>query len=345
MFSPLSPLPIAAEAADLFSREQDIAMGAPVDRAIPVLLAPNITREISENGWSPDLVTIHSCGAFPGEQISPGIVAKRGHYTDNDTKYALVSLPQQFSDPSNRLELYVEETDYNTVTGAASFLQDNKDKVLKYVSCDPKRKRVPNSLCLHAVCEFSDGSLQALKRTSDTPYSPNDFSLSFEEQLDEVDFQSGAALAATTWMHRAVCEELFPLLNKRSNKSRISLSQAYNSVAQYIDYMRFWALLLEVEIGNFALMGHIKVNIDPIRFAEIYRDFRATGHMRDKEGLMYNVSRNDVRELLQSRPAQAREMNVDDNTKEILGDFVPIGTLHRTTLCRALLWGKCSGLI
>lgn len=70
--------------------------------------------------------------------------------------------------------------------------------------------RMPSSLCLHGIAVTSDYHLLAIKRPPPerTDYYPNHWSISFEEQLAQEDFEGRDQTDARSWLVRAVRQEL-----------------------------------------------------------------------------------------------------------------------------------------
>ncbi len=179
-----------------------------------------------------------------------------------------------------------------------------------------------------------------LRRNENTWYYPGVFSFSFEEQLDDLDFKSGDAYAAEHWIQRAVCEEVFPLLGHY----KVSPSVAWNQVNDYIDYMRFWSVFLEEEIGNFSLMAHIKLNVDSATYCKTYREMKANGGQRDREGSLFVLEGKAVAPLLQGKNTTVREILVDDiDNMSAFGEHFQVQELHPTSRYRLLWWANATG--
>lgn len=313
----------------------------PIGGALEVLSPGNITRAIETNGWDPNEIEIEITGRHQVTNQLQGVEKINDGEADRK-KYMLSRLQSPFADAVGRLRLQVEETKFSTVSAVSRKIMGMKRGRSSLISCDPSERRVPHSLCLHALCEFDDGQVLMMQRNEKSWYYPGAFSASFEEQLDEHDFRDGGEFAIGHLVSRAVCEEILPLLGDYLDSPRLAWMQAND----FISSSRIWSVFLEEEIGNFALFCHIKLSVDVTRYVEDYRGLKKKGGRRDREGKLYALRKEDIRSLLEKQTVFVKEMLVDQvDDKNIYGNRVAVDKLHPTSRYRLLSWAAARGLI
>lgn len=336
-------------ALKLYYKEKDNA-DYPIGGAIEILAPGNLTRRVDKNGWSPEDISIQLVGSLVLDQEVGNLVATKSTELQaagelkqpNWPKYSLKGLPPRFNNSSSKPTLDVSTTDYFCTAAAARLISEDRELRRKYVSTLPPNNRIPNSLCLHVLCEFSDRRILMLKRSERAWYHPGAFSISFEEQLSDHDFVDGEALAVNKLVNRALCEELFPL----ANRYRESPELAWAQINDFVNFARIWSVFMEEQIGGFALFCHVSVGRKSHEYCELYRAIKAAGGRRDIEGQLFVLEFGDVKNVLAQGDVKLKPILVDEvGEAKIFGDEVLMGALHPTSRYRLLTWALSKGLL
>lgn len=317
---------------------QHFAMGRGFDRfaiggAIEVLSYPFLDKRISNNGWHPGAVEIKpSRRQFDIPEQLRNDVKVHG---DDNQKYSLVGASRPTTDDFGRLRLEVAPTKYSLIESARQ-LTDN-DKVLRheFSNLSPEQHRLPNSLCLHALVLLADQNVLAMKRRDQTSYFPGAISVSLEEQLAKIDFETPGIEASESLFRRAICEEVFPL----ANRYEIDPKDSWGRISSCVDHYRYWSLLFEENIGNFALFGVCKLRLSLAEylseFSRIQSEYKG---IRDDEGKMYYLSLSNLRDYLQSGHGVISVANYHDQNRR---ETEAIRSVHPTTPYRGATLLSC----
>lgn len=94
---------------------------------------------------------------------------------------------------------------HNAMTRAATAQRRNTDKIVNAWLAG--RANFPGIACVHCIVVTSDGKVVKAKRSANTAYAAGLWSISFEEQITSVDFESARQDAATTAASRGFGEE------------------------------------------------------------------------------------------------------------------------------------------
>lgn len=254
----------------------------------------------------------------------------------------LSNLPKPFADSIGKLRLKLEETDFETVSAVSRGLAAKQAIRHSLISCDPSERRVPHSLCLHVLCEFEDQQVLMMQWHEKSWYYPSAFSISFEEQIDEVDFRNGGTFAASHLVSRAVCEELFPMLGKYHRNPEVAWAQ----VNDFVSSSGIWSVFLEEGIGNFSMFCHLKISLDVPSYVTVYRELKKQGGRRDREGKLYALKPEDVSKLLRNEVVLVSEILVDElNDARVYGEQIAVDELHPTSRYRLLSWATAKRFI
>ena len=337
------------EALELYYREKE-ASDYPIGSVLEVLQPGNLTKRISDNGWPPHQIELRLSGGleFPKRtevavQSMIGTLVNDGKLKEpNWPKYFVQCLPDPFKDSISRPVLQLATTDYFHTAAASRLLMTDRTLRREIVSTRPERNLVPNSLCLHALVEFQDQRVLLLKRSEKSWYYPGAYSISFEEQLSHHDFCDGPENAVAKLIHRAICEEVFPLANWYEESPEL----AWNAVNDHVKNSRIWSVFLEQEIGNFSLFCHIGLKLKSHDYCEAFRAIKRRGGKRDNEGRLFALDFDLIKELLDGGRPLAQELLVEEiGNPEIFGEASPVGSLHPTSRYRLLTWATVKGLI
>lgn len=315
----------------------------PVESCLGLVEAPNIGSVFEQSGWRPEDITITLRGEMAAnagiEGLPPAAVEGDG------PKFSLARIPESFSDGIHHLDLVVAKTRFSVVKAhAAHFMGLRLDEKIDVLSRIKHEREWPDSFCLHAICETSDGYLIAEQRSPNAFYYPSAFSISFEEQLSESDFKRGNNLACQGWIRRAICEELFPQLNTYSNDPET----AWSNVSHSIQVARILSIFLEGEANNVSLACYVRLKLSLLDYCSLYRKLFREGGRRDREGSLFALKVSDGAKLFGPNPTSLLHLEVDTpdpisaklaSSSELSGVVDPgsPGTLHPTSLYRLSL--------
>lgn len=301
--------------------------------AIEILAYPFLDKRISNNGWHPNAVEIKL--SRRGFDIPDRLRFDADVAGDNNRKYSLVRSSRPTTDDFGRLSLEVAPTTFGEIEGVRRSTDQDEKLRHEFSSLTPESHRLPNSLCLHAVVLLSDNNVLAMKRRKQTSYFPDSVSVSFEEQLAEMDFSTPGLEASESLFRRAICEEVFPL----ANRYEIDPRDSWDRVSKLVDHYRYWSLLFEESIGNFALFGVCKLRLSLseylAEFTKIQTEYKG---MRDDEGKMYYMSLDNLRDYLLSGHGVMNMANVHDPQRKA---SVAIRTVHPTMPYRGATLLSC----
>lgn len=305
---------------------QFVAIGG----AITVKRHPLLTRDVYENGWHPSQFRIDKTMSL-GYELAAELRENPLADPNNNKKYSLIRVQHAFREQSDHLVATVAETDWNTLRTAQRAVEPNEALRHSLISIDPSQARVPNSFCLHALVTFPDHSVLATKRLPDTPFFPNSFAFSFEEQISDHDFRGDPTAVVTNWIRRTICEELFPLTALYEEAPDIAWAQ----VNDFVGASRIWSIFLEELNGNFSCFAHIPLLVSREKYLEIYGTLVRRGHARDDEGRLYVVAREDLAKLVEQKRTSAHLL-VNDASETI-------SSLHPTSLYRVVHYLQALG--
>lgn len=276
---------------------------------IEVISHPFLDKRISNNGWHPDSVTIRN-SRRPFE-ISDELKSDHVASGDNHKKYSLIRSSRPTTDDYGALNLEVATTSYQKIEGARKLTDNNVAMRHLFSDVAPENHKIPNSLCLHAIIMLSDGNVIAMKRRKQTSYFPNAISVSFEEQLAKIDFHTERSSASHNLFRRGICEEIFPL----ANRYEIDPNETWSRIEDYIDHYRYWSLMFEESIGNFALFGVCKMRLNLNEyidaFVQIQNEYKG---IRDDEGRLYFMTKGLIEDYLVSGHGLVNSINFFDKT-------------------------------
>lgn len=314
---------VIAKASDSFS----------IGGAIEVLKHPFLDKRISNNGWHSQSVSIkRSRRIF---DVPDRLRSKTTFEGDNNQKYSLIRSSRPTTDDFGRLSLEVAPTTFFDIERARRIT--DHDQKLRHELSDlaPENHQIPNSLCLHAIVLLRGGHVLAIKRREQTSYFPGAISISFEEQLAEVDFTTPGIEPSESLFRRAICEEIFPL----ADRYEIDPQDSWNRISSAVDHYRYWSLLFEEKIGNFSLFGVCKLRLNLLEYLSTFRKIQDEyGGKRDDEGKLYYTSLECLRDYLRSGHGTIRVANFYDSSKD---DFEAIRSVHPTMPYRGATLLSC----
>lgn len=335
---------------DLYYKERD-SSDYPIGSVLEVIQPINLTKRLDRNGWAPEDICLRLAGnrivdADLSQALEEKIAVLResGELKEpNNPKYCVLKFPDPFKDSLAKPVIDIGITNYFETAAASRLLFCDKTLRKSFVSTQPHRNRVPHAICLHALCEFSDRRILLSKRHKRAWYYPDAFSASFEEQLSEDDFEDGGENAVAKMVHRAICEELFPVANLYEESNVLG----WNLINDYIEFCRVWSFFLEHEIGNFSVFGHVSLGIASHEYCGVFRLIKGVYQgKRDKEGRLFVLDFDKVKELLRGDRPLAQEILVDEvGDSNIFGEFREVEELHPTSRYRLLTWATAKGLM
>ena len=300
-----------------------------IGSAIEVFAYPFRGGRLNRLGWPPEKVTI----TFRGDRIAldPRLEGDFRLTGSNNPKYSLTDYEHTFSDSSDSFRLTVGETSWLDTQRARAAVSG--DAVLRHAltSFEPKRHRIPGSLCLHFVCLTSEEEFICLRRKSDVAYYPSSLSISFEEQFSIVDMQAGELHRATAWFQRAICEEVLPLTGPYHDDP----AKTWHVASNYVEFMRICSCFLEEDTGNYSLLGFVKLTVSSKELTIVSHALsQRYNSLRDDEGRLFCLARGEVEKLLRGERANAAVLFKPEANKLEISDVVR--DLHPTSLYRAL---------
>lgn len=304
-----------------------------ISGSVEVVCHPFLDKRISSNGWAPEDVKIEVSKA--GFVIPDRLRSNAKVSGENNQKFALIGASRPTTDDFRSLNLKVAETTYQDIERARSFTDGNERLRHEFSRLAPEEHRIPNSLCLHGVVRLADGACLGMKRRAQTSYFPNAVSVSFEEQLCRKDFQTPGISASESLFRRAICEEVFPL----SNRYEINPDDTWERVRHLIDHYRYWSLVFEEKIGNFALFGVCQMKLTLreylAEYSKIQQEYRG---LRDDEGKLYFLDESMLKAYLHTGHGSIKSVNFIDPTQD---QVEPIVTVHPTMPYRCATLLNC----
>ena len=302
-----------------------------VGSAVELLYHPFLDKRLDDNGWATDQVDV---ALDPGFVTAPawalGSLAIGG---DDGKKFMLSGFDAPFADAVREggLKLYVKETRWSAVLRTRDVLSESEELRHAHMKLDPTGNSLPSALCLHVVCLTKDNDFLVLRRAHNSAYYPGAFSVSFEEQLADVD-GVGIEGCCTRWFRRALCEEVFPLTGPYATRPR----DAWERVSPYVKYMRIWSAFLEEDTANYGLLGVCSLNLSIREFREVSDSVALEfGSTRDPEGRILFSTKDEIETLIRTGSSRCRP--VFDLEQRAL----KMGQLHPSSLYRAALVWSC----
>lgn len=325
--------PIAAptsEAAALAASGSDrdfLAIGG----VIEVARHPFLDRNLSDNGWSPEEVSVTIVDR-PQRARDDDLLTPLRHFDPNNPKYWIYDCTPTFADQAARLGIEVTATDWNNVQTAYQKLVNAPALRKSVSSLTPRLHPVPNPLCLHVLVEFADESILAMRRSPQAAYNAGEFSLSFEEQLAAFDFRRPVRVMQS-WFERSLCEEVFPLVKHYHDDP----DGAWSLVAAHIADMRVWSLIFQEAAASYALFGVVRLKLTPTDYVKEFERLRnSRGGARDDEGRIFFVSKDEVTRLLRERTASVVSLFGETQSQLTM-------PLHASSAYRVLTYLACKG--
>lgn len=320
------------ESVDRFLTANEVSNLA-IAGAIEVLRYPFLDKRISNNGWDPKVVEIKlSRKEF---NIPDRLLGGSPPVGDDNTKYALVGSSRPTTDDYSRLCLEVAPTSFYEIESVRRLTDQQENLRHEFSSITPELHKIPSSLCLHGVVLFSDNKVLAMKRRSETTYFPNAVSVSFEEQLAQIDFSTPGISPSESLFRRAICEEIFPL----ANRYEIDPIDTWNRVSNFIDHYRYWSLLFEENTGNYSLFGVCKLKLSLAEYISEFSRIQAEyAGIRDDEGILSYMTLENLRDYLSSGHGEIKRINMRDPERT---GTEPIRSAHPTMPYRAATLMSC----
>lgn len=286
-----------------------------------------LDRNLTDNGWQTRDVAI----ILDKERISALSFAKElvEYSGENNVKYTLRRFSSPLADNSAKLEINVIKTDWQHVLSSRRALQS--DIAMRHKLLDPSfsNNTLPSSLCLHVVCLTSDNNFIVMKRAK-LEFNPGELSVSFEEQLSDIDMSVGND-RMENWFRRTLCEEIFPAAGPYKSNPK----SAWESVAPHVEFMRVWSLFLEEQAGNFALLGVCRLRFSAGDFKARYDQIQADiGGRSDNEGRLYYMSLAEIKRLLSIGSSTMHDLSFPEYSEDT-------GVLHHSSLYRAAMVASC----
>ncbi|HXG37900.1 MAG TPA: hypothetical protein VNL36_03920 [Bacteroidota bacterium] len=158
------------------------------------------------------------------------------------TRLMLAENPVSFSDLPN-LRLKVRRTTWSQIQFCNRLFKANQSHYTdQFLNGNIE---IANTLVLHLVVASHDGFVLLTQTSAKAAYYPEKWACSIGEQLDPMDLADGETNVALKWAQRALLEELGVT------------SDAFNPTN-----LRFMAVYLEADSGNFAIPSVVRLNYD-----------------------------------------------------------------------------------
>jgi hypothetical protein len=318
-------------AAELLAKSSNQSR-AVVGNAIELFVKPDLTtlKPLDKIGWLPADVIFaiprsgsrtfdHVLGAIGGinRELSP----------PNGVKFGLAQTSLVTHDCAERPEFDFYRTDYFTQQSAYRVLTKNASLRNRLGSLDPLTNQVPNATSLQSVVLFRNEDVLLMLRDERLDAEGGQWSISFEEQIKEEDFESPDVPPAEFLFRRSFVEEVF---GSKSGSSQ-EVMRAWQTCRDLLIAYRLWGLFYEEAVAHFQLLGFYWLNVLPLELVKYHKQAKSEGWVgTDLEGKLFALSRDQQTSLLETGSAVARGLY--DNRSE----SVQIGQLHRTSLYR--LW-------
>ena len=317
--------------AESLARATNLSLSV-VGNAIELFVHPNLNtlKPLTRIGWAPNEVTF----ALPptGARTFANVLKLIGGIDTslrppNGTKLGLArtSFVSFDSDEYPQFEFYA--TDYFTQQSVYRAMPHNPTLRRQLTSLDPEINQVPNAIGLQAVVLFSTGAVLCMLRHRDIDAERERWSISFEEQLKDIDFTVPNIGAAEYLFRRAFIEEVFG----SKGPSVAKVLEAWNTCKQLLFSYRLWGLFFEEKVAHFQLLGFYWLNISPAELVSRHDDAKAQGWAGiDLEGRLFVLERDQIDLLLTE--GIARLTGLYDGVAQP----IRVEHLHRTSLYR--LW-------
>lgn len=158
------------------------------------------------------------------------------------TRLMLIENPRSFSD-MKIIRIQVRYTKWSQIQFCNSVFKKNRDLYIgQFLNGE---FNLANTFVLHLVVVTSDNFILITQTSDKVAYSPGKWACSIGEQLDPKDLSGNSEHFANNWVERSLLEELGVQIDgfKQTN-------------------VRFMAVYLEADAGNFGLSGIVKTNYD-----------------------------------------------------------------------------------
>jgi hypothetical protein len=303
-----------------------------VGNAIELDSHPDLTSHtpLTSKGWAPSDIKF-SLPQTARRDFAETIRAVGGlmpEVANNWTKFGVAELPFITNDSYERPEYKFYRTDYRTQKTV--YQQIEKDEALRkrLSSLEPSLNKVPNATGLQAVVALEEHQVLCMKRDRRTDAQANTWSISFEEQIKDVDFEAAKPSTAEFLFRRALVEEVI-------GGMAIATELVEDIWAKYqkrILAHRFLGTFYEEAAAHFQFLGFYYLLMKPDELAAIHREtkFIKGGRGVDPEGSFYVLNKDQQVSLLTSGVATVNSMYHGAPVQ------IEIGQLHRTSLYR--LW-------
>lgn len=321
---------------------------APIGGVIPAVDFQMRAGVGVKQGLEPTEVKLSKLGQFDEmtlpEELRQSPIADKW----NEKKYILGKMMPYVTDRAD-LELELIESDWNHVIPYTRFVVNSDAVRHKFSFFDPLRgmipanNLVPSSLCLHVIASFEDNSVLAMNRSPGVEAYRNaeravaakghNISISFEEQLSELDFpENRSKNSAEDWVRRALCEEVFPL----RDKYRKDAKNSWNLINDYVSSMKVWGLIFEETVAGWSIMAHVRLSMPWQEFRSIYLNMaKFAEDVRDPEGNYLVIPAQEIHNLIQSGECHGHSLSND--AQKIL---LSTDSLHASSLCRAIYYDR-----
>jgi hypothetical protein len=188
------------------------------------------------------------------------------------------------------LELKLQETNYFTIQSVVRDLPFARRR--EFGSLDPRKNRIPHSLCLHFVVRLADGSVICLRNEARKAYAQDTWSISAEEQIKAEDLSGSSPLQ--TLFRRAVLEEIYGL-----SDDGVPVDERWGRITDDVRCIRIWSLFVEENLNNFSLLGFCQLTCDTPGLKATIQQLANEGvGVRDLEGKLFTTSRTGLERLL-----------------------------------------------
>jgi len=158
------------------------------------------------------------------------------------TRLMLIENPISFSDMKT-IKIQVRFTKWSQVQFCNSLFKQNRDLYIgQFLNGE---FNLSNTFVLHLVVVTSDNYILITQTSAKVTYSPGKWACSIGEQLDPKDLIGSSEHFANNWVERSLLEELGVQSDGFNQKN-----------------VRFMAVYLEADAGNFGLSGIVKTNYD-----------------------------------------------------------------------------------
>ncbi len=315
------------------SHERRVVVGSVVEMFTRRNLASEVT--LDEKGWSPSAVAFKRTSSRPSFDriLEESGGCDQSLSPPNGRKFGVAKFSAITNDSDEEPEFTFYETDYFTQMSVYRVLPHNSQLRKTFGSLDPASNLIPNSISLQSVVLFPNHEILCMLRRTGVDAEGGRWSVSFEEQLKDIDFEQMPICNPPEFLfRRAFVEEVFGC----KSDNIVHVREAWQSIEEdhVLASYRLWGLFYEVPVAHFQLLGFYRLNLTPADLDRAHSLAKARGWGGvDPEGKLFVLERREWERLLVSGYGNATGLyDVSKRNQEL----VRVEDLHRTSLYR--LW-------